>query len=218
MRYADGEIVQAPMRVGKEIRDWEGKGFHFHEWENPRPSTPLSSLVLKGGDGESCANVVAISALPTLFAKPYAHRIDIPRETIHAAKRKVVEIPLPKPMGVEEIRNGVLRFLASHPPRSDGSKPQFSSVGAQIAGVSADGTRGWSSPSATMSALSAIRNGYRASVVAADEWAEIEIPLSELLSAVSEKGMGLKITSVTGIRLNALADSSNLYREVRIEY
>ena len=121
-------------------------------------------------------------------------------------------------MDADGMRNAVLRLLLSHPPRPDGSKPQFSPVGVQIAGASEDGTRGWTSPSATTGAISAIRNGCRASVVAADEWAEIEIPLSGLLPAVSEKGMGMKISSVTGVRLNALAESSNLYREVRIEY
>ena len=218
VRYADGEIAEVPMRTGKEILDWEGKGFHFHEWENPRPSAPLSTLVLKGGDGESCANVVAISALPTVFAKPYAHRLDVKRETVHAPKMGMV-IPLSKPLGSDEIRGGVLRLLVSQPSKPDGGKPQFAKMGVQVFGASADGTQCRTSPSATQQAINLMGQGRRASVAAADEWAEIEIPLSELLPAVSsENGMAMKMASITGIRLNSGAGSSSLYREVRIEY
>ena len=79
--YADGRRARQGVTVGKEIgswvvadnsgdmksscvwSNWSKKGLFVYEWKNPYPSVPVSTLRIVGGKGESCGNIVAISAL-----------------------------------------------------------------------------------------------------------------------------------------------------------
>lgn len=79
--YADGRRVRQDVTVGKEIGSWvvaenggavksscvwsnyAKKGLFVYEWKNPHPSVPVATLRIVGGKGESCGNIVAISAL-----------------------------------------------------------------------------------------------------------------------------------------------------------
>ena len=217
IRFADGTALVQPMRVGREIRDWEGKGYHFYEWENPRPSDPLASVTLVGGEDTSCGNVVALSALPTKFARRYAQRVGLIDGPLLVEKGRAYAVRLPQTLSGAALTNGVVRLLASHPPRKHGGAPHFAYVGLTVAGAFADGTRGATSPRQTTVICGQMTRQYPQSVAAADEWAEIELPLALLCEATCPHGRSGALASVDTLILNVQAASGNLYRDVRIE-
>ena len=91
--YENGEMVETPVRVGKEIFSWKvrdnrtmgreqlvwkdsnGHGFYHWEWMNPHPTERLMSMDLISGRGATVPIVVAATALPTVFTKRYAHSV-----------------------------------------------------------------------------------------------------------------------------------------------
>lgn len=91
--YENGETLEVPVRVGKEIFSWNvrdngekgrehfvwkdsnGHGFYHWEWMNPHPTERVKSMDLISARGATVPIVVAATALPTLFTKRYEHSV-----------------------------------------------------------------------------------------------------------------------------------------------
>lgn len=235
VRYADGAVVCAPLRVGRELGNWVvgenddamrancvwqsgGKGLFYCEWSNPRPSAALEGFSLLGGEGESAANIVAVSALETRFARAFAHRVTLSEgvvlDTPGASNFRLDGDGLA--LDGDILRTGVLRYLVRQPPQTPGEVPQFRRAAAVAHGCDAAGKACATEPHCITVAGRRHLLAAKASVVTADEWAEVEIPLGEICKGVNSDGQTVPLAVLK--RLVIGGQPRFAYRDVRIEY
>ena len=235
VEYSDGGSVRQPLVVGREIGDWqidandetlrgkcawsnpEGKGFFLYEWENREPSRKVKSFSFVGGEGQSAANIVAVTRLPTRFAKAYAHCVDLERAAFPLGKGERRRYPVTLP---PEALTGVIRLQATHPPRKQGAKPSFGRVGIAAVGRLEDGTRVSTKRSIAIDRATLVLMAE--SVASADEWAELEIPInSSLIQGRGKVPGGMKegrMAAIDEIVISNPWGDPHVYREIRIEY
>ena len=236
IRYADGGSVRQPLVVGREIGDWQvdandeamrakcawsdrgGKGFFLYEWENSEPSRKVASFALAGGEGQSAANIIAVTRLPTRFAKAYANRVDLERNTFPLGKGKVRRYPVRLP---PEAFRGVIRLQATHPLRGSGARPFFGRVGITAKGRLADGTAVATSNGGIIINRATIVQ-MAESAASPDEWAELEFPIDSSLIQGSGKIAGGakegKMATIDEIVISNPWGDPHIYRDIRIEY
>ena len=235
VRYVDGTSVLVPLRVGHELGNWmvaendrelqancvwqsKGKGFFFYEWLNPRPGVALESFSLLGGEDGSAANVIAVSALETRFTKVFANRLSLSEGEVlrrpGSARFRLDGQGLS--LGGEILERGVLRYLVRQPPQSDGEVQQFARAIASAGGCDANGMKCAADPHCATVAGRCHVMCARASVVTADEWAEVEVPLSEICKGVDANGRTVPLSVLKCISLSGQPKFE--YRDVRLEY
>ena len=238
VRYADGRFVRQAVRVGHEIGSWvvddngdavkkscvwkngAGRGLFLYEWENPRPSDPVASFRLVGGNGESRGNIVAVSALPTRFTKRFARRIDIAKGPFTVRKGEHPEIKPENggawPLSPEEMETGVIRFQIAHAPKP-GVQPQFHTTSLGARGRFPDGKESVLTESAVMFILARIKKAIVESVASPDDWAEVELPLSAFTRGKGASDGERKFVAITALIFGEQANLDYAYREVRFE-
>lgn len=233
--YADGGVVQTPLRTGLELGDWRvdsngaemrsncvwqtrGRGFFLYEWQNPRPSEEAKALSLKGGDGESSANIVAISFLPTQFVTEFSNRLVLSAGEVLSTTNSCVFKMGGEGFALNEsaYASGVLRYEVRQCEEESGRLPQFQRAVARAQGVLASGEESSTdSHNCTVIGRSHIM-GVRKSVVSADEWAEVEIPLALICNGQNSAGRVEPMVSVKHLFLGGSPQFQ--YRNVRLEY
>ena len=241
VRFVDGQTVRQPLRVGTELGDWSiadnpeelqkrcvwkngsGKGFFLYEWDNPRPSDPVESLTLVGGEGESAANVLAVTALPTIFTQRYARRIDLEKgpfvEGLVKSRGRTFAPAAgkPWPLTAEEIPKVVLRFQMAQPPGKFGETPVFIHADTSLTGKLKSGETTRTDAHSITEAGNLVRACFQRSVVTADEWAEIELPLWRVCTGEDSAGAIKPMVTLESVTVNYWSPA-HWFRNVRLEW
>lgn len=248
--YEDGTSAEVPIRVGREIGDWmlarnpEGmmrhcvwrtadakQGVFLYEWDNPESQKVLSQVELLSANPQSQPLVAGVTAVPSRFQKTYDHAVCLGD---HAAKmvrgrflpefggftfshQFLMEFQDALPVPPEKLETAVLRFeIRNNPDQWGVVRPWLSlpiTVRGSINGVAAARVPGVASRTAGL-----VDNEVRD--CPPDKFAQVELPLAEMIIGTDENGIGGRLDRISAITFGDWGETpfSRTIRNLRIEY